>query len=222
MNKNILKLLIMFLIICFNIDTVYAECTKENAIYYKDLTNNIMISYNYLENESTDNLFSITITNIPKEINVIETKLSNWYTNITNDSITSVEKGKYSGGSTLSFSFYTSENSNCPDYKVKQQKLKLPVYNKYHTDELCNGIEEYKYCNKLIDYEITYEGFKKNVLKYKKSLHEETIIEDEKNTMVTIKEIINKYKIPFIISLIIIITIIILVVHKSKKRRDLI
>ena len=118
---------------------------------------------------------------MPKEIYIVTNPVYVFMNNTDNQYINTTS-GPIDGGTNVKISYYTSDNSTCPNEFLKTETLNLPVYNEYWNDELCKGIEDFKYCSKFISNKITYEGFKKNVLKYKNSINEsEEIIENKEN-----------------------------------------
>lgn len=228
--KNIRMLLILTILLCISsINYVYADCNSEELQKYKDMADNIRISYQYIENDNSEsydekNLFSFTVSNIPQELKVFESTLSYMFQNNDSEQFSSITKDNFSGGSNLKFIFYTTDSTNCPNQKIKVTSVDLPVYNEFSTDELCEGIEDFKYCHKTIDNKITYEGFKKNVLEYRQNLNninnDETIQETNNNTnFESIKRIFFEKPIIPILSILLFITIIIIVIYNKKRSK---
>jgi len=225
--KNCKHILIV-LTFCFvfsPIYKVYAECTKDEKTQYTKLAKNIRVSYNYLEdyvdinNNKQNNFFNLTITNLPKEI-IISTDPVYIFKNETEEQYININSNPIEGDTNIRLSYYTSDSTNCPYTLLKVEKINLPVYNEYSTDELCKGIEDFKYCNKLISTKITYEGFKKNVLKYKEKIKDaeaEEIIEEKKTENNILKYIKNNIYILITITLVL-LTIISIIIFKINKR----
>ena len=223
--KKVKLLFTLFTLMFISINTVHAECTNEEIKKFQKMINNIEISYEYNETSETENLFIITVSNIPKEIKIYENRLSYIFKNNSSEEYVTLIQDNMLGGTDTNFVFYTTENTNCPDLKLNQKNIKLPVYNKFWQDELCKDIEEYDYCHKIIANEITYEGFKKNVLKYKESLNEITEITNEENLtnniLKQIKDFINENKTLVIISSSLLLIILFSIILKKKRSKEL-
>lgn len=211
----------ILLLTCFifhPFNTNAQSCSEQELQEYKELARNIRINYEHIESNSElydeNNLFSITVSNIPKEVKVFESKESYYFINDTLEKFSTVKYDNFPGGIKTNFIFYTTDNTNCPNEKIAIKNIQLPVYNEYWKDELCNGIESYLYCSKVISNKITYEGFKKNVIKYKESLNNEIIDDDNKKEKKIKDYVLSNYG----LILISVILIIIIVAFYIKKR----
>ncbi len=210
---------------------IYADtCSDEDMQLYKQMAENVRISYKIKENivsnatYDQNNMFSITMTNIPKELKIFESKISYMFENTGNEEFTTITQENFTGGTNLRFVFYTTDKTNCPMQKIKIKNLQLPVYNAFYEDELCSGIEQFKYCNKTIENRITYEGFKKNVLKYRESLNDDSINNsnnsDNSNSILKqVKNFISKNLLVSLLSIVLIILTIIMIIYILKKKR---
>ena len=128
-------------------------------------------------------------------------------------------------GCKWNFDIYSSKCAQ----KVDSLLVKIPRYNVYSEDPLCEGIdgEDFSLCDKYLEYEVSYDTFKRKVEEYKKA-HEVKKVEPKKDEeQFSIKMIINKvlefiinYQIYIIIILgvLLLILIIIIIVKKKKKR----
>ena len=77
-----------------------------------------------------------------------------------------------------SFQIY-SEDNYCDNNYLNKLFVEIPTYNSLYKDELCVGIENYKYCQKWFSKKIEYDEFVDNVTQYKESLKKEEVIVDE-------------------------------------------
>ena len=193
---------------------VYAECSNDEKEKYKKLVENIRINYNYLNETDNSNNFSLSISNLPKEIYIITYPVY-VFTNDTDNKYINITSGPIDGGTNVKISYYTSDNSTCPDQLLKTSTFNIPVYNEYWNDELCKGIEDFKYCSKFISNKITYEGFKKNVLKYKNSINETEEIIENKNEGLLQKNLIIVITIFILLMLFLAL---IIVIFKGKRK----
>ena len=69
----------------------------------------------------------------------------------------------------------------CDDV-LKTTILKLPKYNKYSEDPLCEGIEEFDLCNSTYDKEIDYDTFVSRVETYKRTKNKNENINNDNDT----------------------------------------
>jgi len=165
MRKYILTL-VLFLFICPNIANA---CSNSDEVKYQELAKNISYSYDYIE-ENGNISFNVTFSNINENLYLYD------YTNdVVHDRIgDEMTLTGFSQGNSYKFGVYTSDiASGCVGNTMYIMYVNIPYYNPYYQDELCKGIEDYKFCNKWLNMNITYDTFKNNVLKYKESLTEE-------------------------------------------------
>ena len=143
----------------------------------KKYASNVNIIYDY-RIENNEAYYNITISNLVPDIYVVDETFNNTYryTNggeVVIPNIKNTKKIKYK---------ILSANAGCPDEVLLTQYIKLPVYNKYSTDPLCDGLENYKLCYTFLDTDITYDEFKKKIEAYKnKKPVEEEVITKKKN-----------------------------------------
>lgn len=70
---------------------------------------------------------------------------------------------------TLKFDIHASTN-NCSGNKLMTLSLKVPKYNEFYNYEICQGIQDYKYCQQFLDSDIKTETIIKKVNEYKENL----------------------------------------------------
>ena len=147
---------------------VSAKCDYNDFSRIKSLANNVSLSYDYIEtNEGI--MFSITISNMSKEIYIIDRYFGNTYHyNDGNDIVIN----EFSAGYSIKFDIYTT-NSDCANTFLSSQYINLPSYNYYYKDPLCSGLESHGLCQKWARLELDYEGFKIKINDYKRSLEKE-------------------------------------------------
>ena len=117
-------------------------------------------------------------------------------------------------------------SSKCAE-KVDSLLVKIPRYNVYSEDPLCEGIDGDKFslCGKYYESDVTYESFKERVENYR-AIHKidskkdkQEVIEDKKNiNLDIIIKYINKYKTYILGSIISILLIVIITIIIKKKR----
>lgn len=220
------KYILCFLISIFLCLThIYADCTNEEIDKLKDEAENIKITYKHLgkvetEDGPTYNQFEVTIKNIPDDFYVSLLNGTLKYTP-TDGTITDI----YNSG-TWNFEFY----SNKCQQKIDEIKVKIPRFNLYSLDPLCEGIDgnDFPLCGKYYDYDVSYESFKQQVNHYRATYKigiENPNKESNDNSKLgkilnTVLNFIKTYQLYFIIALLLIIIIIIasIVIIKRKKR----
>ena len=203
----------MLFLIC--ITNTYAACTQEDFDNFKKVEDEYTVKYEF---DKTTKTYKITFhfSDIEKysyDMTDIITKLK--YENSTDKSLT------YSG---LTPGEYTikviSLTDGCND-ELKTIELKLPKYNNFSEDPLCEGIEEFVLCSPTYGKELDYETFVSRVNTYKKTKEKketqatDDLSKGENSFLKYIEE--NIWKIIIVLSFIILLTITIIITAKSIK-----
>ena len=223
MKKNKYLLIITLLSLLYPIKT-HAECTKEEIDYFKQIESKYKVTYEF--NKSTkDYTLTYHIANPEKYDYAITSGITEDILvefNKINDNV--IEVNKIPPGN------YTIEvmgiTETCND-TLKKINLKLPNYNKYSEDPLCEGIEEFVLCQPTYDKEIDYETFSSRVATYKKNLKQNETTDDideiteEENKIITYLKNNMFQVITVSIFIILIIITIILTASSVKKSRRL-
>lgn len=214
MKKYRCTMLFILLFILSPITINGATCANSDKVKYQSLAKNISVSYDYIE-ENENTTFNATFTNIPESFYIknLDTKQIYNYTG-SEMVIGGLEQGK-----NYRYGIYTT-NIGCDNTLLYTHYLNLPYYNPYYKDELCIGIENFKYCNKWIKKQVTYEEFRENVEKYLEkndSIQKEESIQNS-NLFNKIVEIYLKY---YILILPIVIIVGIIIIKRYNKKQDL-
>lgn len=222
MRKN--KYIIFTIMILFlNISYVYAECTTEEMTNLKKEANKIRATYKHLGKVETEwgeifyNNFNLEFTNVPNDFYLKIEGLDEEYKPENNIVKMTINNGKWN------FDIYSSK---CAE-KVDSLLVKIPRYNVYSEDPLCEGIDGDKFslCGKYYESDVTYESFKERVENYR-AIHKidskkdkQEVIENKKNiNLDIIIKYINKYKTYILGSIISILLIVIITIIIKKKR----
>jgi len=162
---------IMFLIITFmcSINYVYADCSSEDIKKYKTQVENVEITYMVREPElgefgMINGIIDLIIQNLPEGFYIYSSYYdSNYYVSDWEDGIIYMYDHLYGN---YSFDIYSEF---CPSKKVKSIQFKVPRYNPYSEDELCNDITEgaLDVCEPWYDYDLDYDTFVQKVEEYK-------------------------------------------------------
>lgn len=171
MNNKILIFLLLFIIIPFKVN---AECSEEEKIRISKLANNITSSIEY--NEET-NSFTVTFLNLTGGFLIEDDNTKLNYQSDFELNINDLKSGNHK------FNIY--DISGCYQNEVLTKNIKIPFYNQYYNSKECNDFQEYTYCSKWLQDNITYNTWKKKVDSYKKNVVEEEseIIEENKKSI---------------------------------------
>ena len=162
--KKVLLFLIL-LILPIGAKGYYCDYEDYNIAQKKASNVSSFVDYEMVNDEA---IFTITIYNIKEFQTIKDVKNNKSYTYNGKEYI----KINVTNPGTYTFEVYSSENY-CDDNYLNKIFVEIPTYNKYYKDELCSGIESYKYCQKWFSTKISYDQFKKAVLDYKKSINED-------------------------------------------------
>lgn len=209
--------LVTFLMFISIIPNVNALCGSKDMIEKKEIANDITITAQYAKDENGKDTgkYNLVIEGLVEEFYIIEeiTDETYYYNETINGTLTisNLESGNYR------FHIYYEV---CEDELVKTIKYKLPKYNHYANNPLCEGITEddLAVCNRLYQGELTDEIFEQKIEEYKKSLNIETQIQKGENNIVNkIMDFFKDYYI-YIIAVFILIIVIIIRIVVNKKR----
>ena len=206
-------LLVMILMFLFMTPSVYATCGKNDMLRIKDIANEIKITAQYAkdQNGKDTGYYDLMITGLTNELYMVEeiTK-EEYYYNPDYDGvfyISDLQEGKYR------FKVYYD---TC-DELVRTIVYKLPKYNHYANNPLCEGIEEDELdvCNRTYQLELTDELFEEKINEYKNSFGLNNLEDDKQSN--NIISFIKKYYIYIGIAILALIIIIISIVVKRRR-----
>ncbi len=211
--KKIKFLTLLFLVFLMP-KQVKAECSDAEIIRLQKLANNITTSYSYDENSGK---FSITLTNLNKDLEVYDSLNDKSYITNGEVTITDLYSGKYS------FYIY-AKDSSCFDSRIALKSVYMPFYNSYYGYTKCDDIREYSYCSKWLDANIPDDLWNEKVDKYieKHTKQAETNKQNKNNLSGIFKKIgenYGKYYKPILIG---IIGLLVLVIYIRDKKDSLI
>lgn len=221
--KQLKYILFSFLIIFLSIISVNAQCTNEELLAEKEKAENIKITYKHLGEVTKDdgskvyNEFLVTTKNIPEGIYVHLSPMTEENFDESMDDL----KIKLTTGTW----YYNMYSSKC-ETVVDTITVKLPRFNIYSLDPLCEGIDsdDFQLCSKYYEYEFSRETFEKKVKTYRLENNigkiDNNVKEKNNNILKTILNFIETYNL-FIVGfliIILIILIVIIIISKKKKR----
>lgn len=216
-KKKYIAFPLMLSLLCIN--NVYADCIQEEIDEFKKIKDDYKVTYKFnKETKDYTLLFDNPSPDLFDYIIYIEGNIKCEDINQTR-----TESACYN----IPIDEYKIEvvgiTESCKDV-FKTIALKLPKYNNYSEDPICEGIEEFVLCQPTYDKEIDYDTFVSRVNTYKKSKNKENIDEPttkkEANSIEKIVQYIQENLINVIIItvFIILITISIIVTYKSSKK----
>lgn len=225
MKKN-KYLLFAIMILFLNISYVNAECSDEELNQITKEIDKIEITYKHLgevtkeDGSKVYNQFLVTAKNIPENVYVHLSPM----TEENFDETTEDLKIKLTTGTW----YYNMYSSKC-EIVLDTITVKLPTFNIYSLDPLCEGVdgEDFKYCGKYYEYQIDRETFERKVkayrIEHKIGQEDTTKVEKENNFFQKILDILkdNYLYILGVLGVLLIITIIIIIISKKKKRKIL-
>lgn len=221
-------LLFTVMILFLNFTYVHAECTDDELNQIKEEVDKIEIIYKHLgevnkeDGSKVYNEFLVTAKNIPEGVYVHLSPMTEENFDETGEDL----KIKLTTGTW----YYNMYSSKC-ETVVDTITVKLPTFNIYSLDPLCEGIdgEDFKYCGKYYEYQIDRETFERKVKTYRMEhkVGQEEKTEEEESSFQKIlnktKDIIkDNYKYILIgLGVILLIVLIIIIISKNKKRKIL-
>lgn len=231
--KIIKYLLLTICLLTLNVNHVYAEsCDNEDILRLKKLARKVEITYEQDvkeiiadDNEEKITIYDsyiISIKGLTEEIYGIETTLlQRFYFKDAKDNVVSLSD--FGNG----VKKIEIRSVNCNDEVLYTKKIKLPKYNYYSQDPLCEGIsgEDLAVCDEWYSGEINSETLEKKVEQYKKSLQSNKNETKEEQTLKTkinntLKFLLDNY-IYLIVGITVIVIITAIIIFAKRKRSDL-
>ena len=213
-KKRLLTLLSLSLLIP---SIIYADCTKEEINNFKKLGDNYKITYEF--NKDTKLYILTFYSPNPDMYDFISEDASVFSNCEVVDDKTATCNDIRSGEYNFEIVGVTTE---C-NMTFKKIEIKLPKYNQYSEDPLCDGIEEFVLCQPTYDKEIDYETFVSRINSYKKNHQSNSTNNNIENTEKEESKIIkyikdNLFQIIIVTVFIILVIITIILTAKSIKK----
>ena len=198
----------------------YGGCEYSEISRLRNFVSNINLSFDYYIQDNQA-YFDITISNLIPDIYFVDSVSGNtyYYSNSYDGEIT-IKGNKHNGH----YKFY-SALEKCYGIKLSSKYYKLPTYNTYFTDTLCQQNKNFSLCQKWINVNYSYNEFKKMIDEYNNQ-HEDEGVAD--NTQVIyektiLDELVNFYTQYYYIILIsiIVVCVVIMIISRRKNKFDL-
>ena len=168
------------------------------------------------------NYFILNISNITNDLTVViqnnynNDKISVDYSN-TDSGLYSFDWNNIKSIVSFTYKVYGSPSSSCFDELLASGYLITPKYNRLHDTTLCEGVTDFKACDKYITDDTDQEVLRKRILEYKEK--KEKTQEQKKSTIEKVIGVIKEHKILTIcLASVVLISGVALVIRKRKKR----
>ncbi len=218
--KRICYFMMTIILLCLFMNKVNAVCSDDEYNSLKKEIDKVTISYKHLGGVSKEdgsivyNEFIVTASKIPNDVYVHLYPMTSEKFVVVDNSL----KIKLTTGS-WQYNFYSSK---C-EKKIGSISFKLPTFNIYLLDSLCEGVDsdDFKLCGKYYESYVSREDFEKRVMQYKQ-LHtnsEDDNTEDDNDKFIDkiINFVLKNYL--YIIGLVVFVVLIIFIVYKRNKKK---
>lgn len=214
MYKKILFVICLFVLLPSSAKAIM--CGNDRKADFRKQAKNIATNYTYQEIEN-DVIFNITFDNIPSNFYLYDVDTgAKYYPNEQGSAIVNnVQKNK-------SYKYWVYvDDALCEDETLFTHYITIPGYNPFYKDRLCEGIEDYKLCNKWININISYDEWKTEVNKYLKSTEKKEIVAEKEEIKGVFDYVIEFYASYYFIILPGVILLCILGIILYNKKHDL-
>ena len=212
---------ILFVILLFLSFNVKADkCESKELSRLKELAKKVEFDYDYkIENGAAK--FSINAVNLNEDLKVL---IIEDYYNDKYKQFIGTTRGTLDGfnaGDKIVITIKGFVPNGCSGHTVLTKTIKLPYYNIYYDAEKCKGNEDFKYCQLLIDRNITESDFNKQYELYLENKEKVKEVEPEKTNTPT-KDNTKLYIIIGGVALtVVVVTFVTMIIIKRRKRNML-
>ena len=213
MKKIKYVLLILLVLLTINVKAE-EKCEKNELTRLKELAKKVEFDYDYKLIDDKAN-FSITAYNLNDELKVmiIDDYFLDKYRLFDDNSNHKNTIGNFESGEKVLITIKAFVPNWCSGETLLTKTIKLPYYNKFYSEEKCLGVEDFKYCNKLIDSNIDKSQFDEQYNEFLKSKvveEEEKVVKENNWTLIIIIGSI-------VVALMILVGITMIIVRKKRK-----
>lgn len=202
----------------------YYECEVTNMTKLQKLASNITSTYDYEEifNENSkygDVTFTVMLSNLNENLYIVERESEQRYNYTSNEMIfRNIKPGR-----SIAYDVY-GNGLGCVGERILTLYVNVPPYNKYYTDEICEGIEDSKLCSRWYKMDVTYNEFKSKVEKYKASIVIKPEETDNKKSFeeifIEVVAFLDRYKMVIFMPIVIISAILIVFLKYLNKKDE--
>ena len=180
MMRRYYQIILFMVFIILIPNKVSALCDNNAKARLKSITANVTFATKYVESNNSVN-FYITLANLHPEIYIKDaTSFKYYYYNSKATNPHELTISGYLPGRSIKYEFYT-KNVGCTGEVLLVRYVTLPPYNRFYSDPLCQGIEDYTFCQKWIKTNLSYNQFKQKIAIYKSNGETEPPVQEEFN-----------------------------------------
>ena len=159
---------IIFIFVCFFIFPLisYAKCSSEQLTMYKNMADNIDITYQVKSTDKYGNpIFEIDIANLAKGLMIMDMQTGVRYQIKDRDGYNLAINNIVKPGTYQLIVYTDRTTTGCGVVSLRDLSINIPKYNKYYTRNECKGLSAYSVCQRWSGYTGTEEEFQKEVKK---------------------------------------------------------
>ena len=174
-----IKYVLLILLVLLTINVKAEEnCEKSELTRLKELAKKVEFDYDYKLIDDKAN-FSITAYNLNEDLKVmiIDDYYLDKYRLFDDNSNHKNTINNFESGEKVIITIKAFVPNWCSGETLLTKTIKLPYYNKFYNEEKCLGLEDFKYCKKLIDSDINETQFDEQ---YNEFLKTKVVEEEEK------------------------------------------
>ena len=217
-----MKILITLLLLFSPFTIEAATCTKKQVSNYEKLADQIQTTFDYVENNN-EFYFNVTFHNVHNELYLINSVDFEKLITYQNDKDGILMASKLEQGKTYTFQVL-NKDTKCSTKVIDKITVVVPNYNAYYKDPLCQGIEEFEWCQKWVNVSgVSYESFKASALNYKQQKENSNINtenpDETTNIFEKIRNFIGQYYLYIVGVLVVIATIVVIIISKRKDKK---
>lgn len=167
-------LLVFFILIIPKNVKAAGLCDNRTMADYRELAGNIKIytDYRIVENQAK---FDITITNIPREVYILDVSTEKVYRAENFTTYNELIIKDYTENQRITFQIFMNMGG-CYGEKLTTIYATLPNYNEYSSDPVCEGAEDFSLCQKWGTVSTGYNDFVTQINDYKLKKKQNTVV----------------------------------------------
>ncbi len=211
-----LRYLLFFVLLLFSFNVKAAECDSKEFTRLKDLAKKIEFDYDYkLVNDNA--VFSINAVNLNSDLRalIIDDYYNNKYKEFKGS--TEATLNGFRSGEKVIVTIKAFVPNACSGETVLTKTLKMPYYNIFYEEDFCMENDDFKYCKKLLNTNVSESEYNRQREKYLKDKEQEQppIVEPTKDNTLLYIIIVG------VVLVIVISTLLIMSIVKRRKRNRL-
>lgn len=168
MGKYSKVIILLILLLLCPIKANALSCPNAKKVTYQEMATNIAYTYEAADVNGTS-VFTLTFSNVFSSLALRNARTGKWIYPKNNEVVIKGLKANTS----YRYDVFAVDGRGCDNLAIYTINVNLPYFNKYYSDPLCKGIEDYSLCMKWANVKYPYEEWQKKVTAYKESLIKE-------------------------------------------------